>query len=302
MTSQKFSLSGIIFILVLIAGSLAAISDEKADPRAELRFNHEFHLTEVEATCDDCHQGVTVSHSADDNLYPTKANCAECHDVEDAGECKTCHANPDDVTPILGFHPNYEVFEHSRHFEAGFTCSSCHADVEKSTQWSADQQMLPAMSQCLDCHREEGQTQECAACHYGKHPQPGDLNFTEWTRQHGLEAAFDPDYFDQYFELGYCEDCHQGLNLKGEVHQPGWLFVHSDEAMAGGECFVCHEDRMECSECHRALLPIPHPLGVPSFANRDEGGQHKAEAKAFYEACISCHDMGQASPTCERCH
>jgi hypothetical protein len=302
MKSQTYALLGIILIVALILTSLVATGYEKADPRAQLTFNHEFHLTEVEATCDNCHQGVTVSSSADDNLYPTKAHCAECHDVEDQGECKTCHTNPDAVTPIPGFHPNYELFEHSHHSEAGYACGICHAEVEKSTQWSADQQALPLMNQCMDCHQAEGQTMECSTCHYGKHPQPGDLNFTEWTLRHGLEAALDPEYFEQYFELGYCEDCHQGLNLKGDVHQPGWLFVHSDEAMMGGECFVCHEDRTECSECHRALLPIPHPLCDPAFANSETGGGHKAEAKAFFEACLNCHDMGSASPTCDRCH
>ncbi len=303
MRMRKYTPIGITAIFVLVFGWLYAQSGGGKDPRSHLIFNHEFHLTEVDADCEDCHQGAVLSQTPDDNLNPSMQDCAACHDVDDKDGCVLCHKNSDEVVAIESFRPNYQVFAHKHHISSGFTCNSCHAEVEKSNQWNPDQQLIPSMSVCLGCHREEGQTLECANCHYGKHPQPGDHTFTEWTRMHGLEAALDPEYFEQYFELGYCEDCHQGLNLKGEVHQPGWLFVHGDDAMAGGDCFVCHEDRTECSNCHRSgIMPIPHPLGDPTYANPQSGGEHKADAEAFFEACLSCHDRGSASPTCIRCH
>ena len=301
MKAGKYILIGFCLILALFLGGISA-GGGGADPREELIFSHQFHIEEAEATCQDCHSSAEQSSAPEDNLYPGQAVCAECHDVEDKAECTGCHANPDRIVPLEGFHPDYEVFAHNKHTAAGYDCSVCHAGVSKSTQWSVDEKLLPSMSDCIDCHSEEGQTLECGSCHFGKHPQPGDLSFMEWTRTHGLEAAFDPEHFQEYFELGYCEDCHQGLNLRGEVHQPGWLFVHGDEAAAGSDCFVCHEDRLECSNCHRRMLPVPHTLGDPAFANSQNGGEHKTEAEAYFEACLSCHDMGQASPTCSRCH
>lgn len=288
--------------VMLLCSAYAAFSGNQSDPRSQLNFNHMFHVEEVGAACEDCHIVAASSHHADDNLYPGMAQCAECHDVEDKSQCTTCHSNPDNVVEASGVHDNYDFFEHSHHVDAGVNCEECHAEVMKSTQWTSDLKSFPLMDDCISCHREKGQTLECASCHQGNHPQPGDEAFQNWTRTHGLEAAFNPEKFQSYFELGYCEDCHQGLNLKGEVHQTGWLFVHGDEAAFGGDCFVCHEDRANCSSCHRAMLPVPHLLGDPSFANEETGGTHKEDAEAFLEACITCHDMGQTEPTCARCH
>lgn len=302
MKTQKKILWCTITLIILIWIGISVKGGNKEDPRSQLIFNHEFHLTEAEIACDACHQNANTSKSADDKLVPAMEICAECHDVKAKEQCVTCHLTPDQVKPIDGTHPNYDVFSHKRHTEKGIECQVCHALIEKSTQWDSDRKTLPPMTTCVDCHRKESQTLDCAACHQGKHPQPGDHTFTEWTRTHGLEAAFNPEYYQQYFELGYCENCHQGLNLKGEVHQPEWLFVHGDEAAAGGDCLVCHEDRQHCSACHRAMIPVPHPMGDPSFANPESGGEHIGEAEAFFEACLSCHDLGSASPTCTRCH
>jgi hypothetical protein len=300
MMYRKFAFGGSL-VIALFWVTLISFAGDGDDPRAALRFNHRFHLEEVGAGCADCHQAVK-SKKVEDKLYPAMDICASCHDVEDKAECSTCHADPSNVQPLSGSHPDYQVFEHRRHLEEGLNCRDCHAEIEQSEQWTPDTPYLPPMSACLDCHRSRGQTTDCAACHYGKHPQPGDLNFDEWRRRHGLEAAFDPEKYQQYFEMGYCEDCHQGLNLTGEVHDPGWLFVHGDDVMSGGECFVCHEDRQECVSCHRTMLPVPHTLGDPSFANQEDGGSHKNEAEAYFEACLSCHDQGSVDPTCARCH
>jgi hypothetical protein len=284
---------------------LISASGEKvkmSDPRVQLIFNHQFHLTNVGASCEDCHAKARESLKAEDNLYPQMKVCAECHDIESAEGCVVCHRDPLKIIPTSGFQPNYEVFTHKKHLNAGFDCTKCHSQIVNSTQLTQDELLFPKMSDCIDCHRGRGQTLDCADCHYGKHPAPGDKSVLEWTRTHGLEASFDPERFEKYFEMGYCEDCHQGLNLRGEMHQPGWLFVHGDEAAAGNECLVCHEDLANCSSCHRAMLPVPHPLGDPNFADEEEGGEHTEEAKAFFEACIACHDEGTASPTCYRCH
>ena len=302
MKKVKFALSGLIAVSFILFVKVSIEKADCSDLPDRIIFNHQLHITEMEIACENCHQNVEKSGKSDDRLTSLMQSCAECHDVENKDECAVCHTNPDKVIPYQGFHPNYEVFSHSGHLGAGYDCLSCHGQILKSTELVPGTTYLPQMTDCLDCHRKEGQTLDCASCHYGKHPLPGDYNVLEWTRTHGLEAAFDREYFLKYFEEGYCEDCHQGLNLNGEVHQPGWLFIHGDEAAAGGECLVCHEDRSKCAECHRSMLPIPHPLGDPLFANPVNGGEHTSDARAFFEACLSCHEMGSTSPTCVRCH
>ena len=292
------------FILCLFftiaAGILFIESADSSTSKSQIIFNHQFHIEEAGVQCETCHAKAGKSMKSDDTLYPPMDVCGECHDVSDEKMCSSCHSNPENVIPSEGFHENYEVFAHKKHIDKGFKCTDCHKDIAKSEELKTGT-YLPEMGNCIDCHSKKGGTMDCAACHYGKHPQPGDLNVLEWTRTHGLEAAFNPDYFMKYFELGYCEDCHQGLNLKGETHQPGWLFTHGDEAASGGDCQLCHEDRSSCTTCHRSMIPIPHPLLDPTFANED-GGTHTEDAKAFMEVCLSCHDEGDKRPTCARCH
>ena len=290
----------LLLVLGVLGLWLTGISGEN-DPRAELIFNHNLHVKEVGAECATCHANATTSTTPDDSLTPTMSVCGTCHDIKDPKECNTCHQNPTQVKPIPSRMENYEVFSHQQHLKTGLNCQSCHVKVTESIQVTAEQTLLPGMMDCLTCHQKQGQTQDCAACHFGKYAQAGDLDFMSWRQIHGLNAASDPELYRKYFEPGECDNCHQGLNLAGEVHQPGWLFVHGAEASAGGECLVCHEDRTYCSSCHRTMLPMPHPLG-PTWADPEEGGEHTTEAQSYIEACISCHDVGTQDPTCSRCH
>jgi hypothetical protein len=272
------------------------------DPGADLIFNHSLHLTEAGAECATCHSGAPISTQPEDSLTPKMSVCSACHDIQDPKGCSACHQDPNQVKPLPAQVENYEVFSHKKHFGSGLNCQDCHAKAVQSTQVTSEQTLLPRMMDCLNCHQKKGQTTECAGCHYGKYAQAGDLDFMTWRQIHGLEAATDPEHYRKYFEPGECDNCHQGLNLAGEVHQQGWLFTHGAEASAGGECLVCHEDRTYCSSCHRRLLPLPHPVGPAWAAETEEGGAHVSEAKAYLEACISCHDVGNDDPTCVRCH
>ncbi len=289
---------GMIFLLWITTGGNAIAGD----PRAELTFDHTIHVESVEMGCGDCHALASQSTVPDDRLNPGKDVCADCHDVEDQSECATCHSNPQQVTPIPARVEFYDFFDHQKHLGTGLDCENCHTGAAQSTQVTSESTMLPLMADCIDCHRKEGQTLDCGACHHGVHPIPSDFGTMSWRRTHGPEAVADPERFETHFELGYCEDCHQGLNLAGDVHSQGWMFTHGAESSSGGECLICHEDRTYCSGCHRTMLPIPHPLGDPNFADPISGGSHSSDAKAFFDACISCHDVGLDDPTCARCH
>ena len=297
---MKFKYWFLLSVLMALGLWLTGISAEN-DPRAELIFNHTLHVKEVGAECATCHANATTSTKPDDGLTPDMSVCGTCHDIKDPNAGTACHQNPTQVKLLPTRVENYDVFSHQQHLKTGLNCQSCHTKVLESVQISAEQTLLPKMMDCLACHQKKGQTQECASCHFGKYAQAGDLDFMTWRQIHGLDATSDPERFRKYFEPGECDNCHQGLNLAGEVHQPGWIFTHGAEASAGGECLVCHEDRTYCSSCHRTMLPMPHPFGLV-WANEVEGGEHSKEAQSYLEACISCHDVGTQDPTCSRCH
>jgi len=302
MNKQRILAAVILSASILFASFGFSLGGDNCSQCTKIIFDHQFHLTEAGAACADCHKNVDKSENSYDNNYPKMEACGECHNITDKQACAACHTDPNNIVPREGYCPNYEIFNHQEHLEEKLECLTCHTGISASTEIGCQEAHLPKMTDCLKCHEKMGQTWDCASCHIGNHPEAGDKSVLEWTKTHGLEAAFDPEKFRQYFELGYCEDCHQGLNLNGQMHQPGWLFVHGDEAMAGGECLVCHQDLQQCSECHRTMLPVPHPLGDPAFANPVSGGSHTEEAESFFEACIVCHHQGTISPTCARCH
>jgi hypothetical protein len=293
----------IVLLIVLIWQIGLTVGGDQIgnDPRSALKFSHLIHVQESGMSCSDCHSQAVQSTKTDDRLIPAMEVCGSCHDIKDPDKCSICHRNPQQVRPTPARVEYYDFFNHQKHLQKDLTCESCHAGASGAGQIMAVNTLLPPMPVCMDCHRKKGQTVNCSSCHQGAHPISGDLNFMSWRQTHGIDASSDPDKYQHYFEPGDCEDCHQGLNLAGEVHQQGWLFIHGAESSSGGECLACHEDRTYCSSCHRLMLPIPHPLGDPSFAN-SEGGRHTSEAKAFIEACISCHDVEGLDPTCARCH
>jgi len=292
-------LAGVAFLLSYV---VLAAGDSQNDPRGDLIFSHVLHLTDAGMTCKDCHEAAEESMVPTDRLLPTMDDCSACHDVTDPNSCVMCHRTPQDVVPVPYIVPNYHFFNHEEHLRADLNCGTCHTAAETSTQVTETAMLLPKMTDCINCHRKAGQTLDCGACHTGLHPRTDDHDIMARRTTHGLDAAMDPDKYRQYFEAGDCEDCHQGLNLAGEVHPQGWMFVHAAEASSGAECLVCHEDRTFCSSCHRVTIPIPHPLGDPAFADGEEGGSHADEAISFYEVCVSCHDLGTPDPTCARCH
>lgn len=294
-------LAGAVLLLTYIVVA-AGKDNPQNDPRADLIFSHVIHLKDAGMSCKDCHQSAENSTVPTDRLLPSMDVCGSCHDVKDSKSCGICHRTPQAVAPVPYEMPNYHFFSHQEHLGTNLNCGTCHAGAEKSTQVTEAASLLPRMADCVNCHRKDGQALDCSACHTGLHPRSDDYDIMARRTTHGLDAALDPDKYRQYFEPGDCEDCHQGLNLAGEVHPQGWIFVHAAEASAGAECLICHEDRTFCSSCHRVTIPIPHPLGDPTFANSEEGGSHTDEATAFFEVCVSCHDLGTTDPTCARCH
>jgi hypothetical protein len=287
-----------IRITVISVGALCAalvFGDAKA-PENPILFDHGLHVHDAEMACADCHSSMETLAAGAQSALDHDA-CESCHDVDDESECGTCHKDPESPEGVPPREGLYEGFAHSRHAEAKVPCGSCHGEVTEA----GIEPRVPNMTACQDCHLTEGAALDCGSCHMGKSPLPEDHRVQGWMSEHGLDAAFDGSSCEACHSQGSCDDCHQGAILQGKPHPPSWLFDHFLEAGYGQDCLVCHETRESCTSCHRAMVPVPHEFG-PDYANARDGGAHKAEAEAFMEACVSCHDVEGSDPTCARCH
>jgi hypothetical protein len=270
----------ILFLLVISSGSRVIFAEQ--DKEQGLKFGHGLHIVENEMGCTDCH--LNVPSDVDDKMsIPNHDVCSDCHDVDDVDECVTCHVDPND--PMIGKNRvTLTSFYHKRHIESDLQCEKCHGVVGNA-------EYTPLFPNNL----------ECVMCHSANFVTPEDHHNLNWNEAHGLEAAFSSNDCSICHEQSSCDECHQGENIHGVPHPPTWKFNHFAETSLGGECMVCHETRETCTSCHKALKLLPHELG-PTWANSSDGGNHPEEAKTDMESCISCHDIGEADPTCARCH
>jgi hypothetical protein len=208
-----------------------------------------------------------------------------------------CHVNPEEPEAIPPRPWTCEGFSHEVHAKDESSCGDCHGDLTTP----ATQPAILGMVECQECHLDRGGELSCGICHGGLAPLPADHEQGDWRRDHGLEAASATSDCASCHEQARCDACHQGVLADGSPHGAAWLHEHWAEAAFGDDCLVCHETRQSCTQCHLAMVPVPHPFG-PGFANDFSGGAHADEAKAFPETCLSCHDVESGDHTCARCH
>jgi len=66
---------------------------------------------------------------------------------------------------VYGFTPEaHVIFRHAAHVKAGVECATCHGELSEMTV--AEPAVHHDMGTCLNCHREMGASEDCAACHY----------------------------------------------------------------------------------------------------------------------------------------
>ena len=277
----------LLILLAVFTSTMVFSSDNRSEKG--IKFNHDIHVSDNEMACSDCHLNIE-NLKAGDRAMPDHDVCADCHDVE--ADCGVCHTTPDDPFGVPQA-KGYLQFGHKAHVGGGLDCEECHGKPNSPT--------LPTNAVCHTCHSVEYQPLDCSLCHSGSAPRPVDHQLVTWTQDHGLDAAMSTSDCSVCHEQVTCDECHQGENLYGSPHPPTWKFNHFAETSYGAECLTCHETRETCTECHRAVLPLPHPLGQV-WANNVSGGDHMEDAKSFMESCLSCHDVGEDDPTCAKCH
>ncbi len=210
--------------------------------------------------------------------------------------CERCHDMTTRVTS-----PSGDIkFPHTTHLDKGVQCVTCHAGVvhgnieEKGftamtdyTKWnsyvgaayvSGDFTKLQ-MSQCIDCHQENGAPTTCETCHT-KITKPQSHMNSSWLTLHGPQAQQD---------IQACNQCHSVTLKYGVI--PTDDFKAADYARANTFCNGCHAQK-------------------PAGHTADWRATHPGPAKANPDGCLTCHDQtpprkGSAAPAqvfCGQCH
>jgi len=179
--------------------------------------------------------------------------------------------------------------------EQEMNCTDCHVEKQAASREA-----------CANCHEADEVSELLAAFRMDVErngaPKP-ESHASDWRRAHGAMAAADPGECFRCHEQRTCQDCHEGENIRANIHPLNYRNIHAFDARGHDQdCMVCHETREFCVDCHRQNSLLTHPLG-PAWAN-SEGGEHRDEAEADLESCLACHDLGRDDPVCTRpgCH
>lgn len=141
---------------------------EQETPEQPIAYSHKVHI-EQGLDCATCH---TTAATHDQAQLPSVSKCMLCHAAiaVDHPEVQKLAAYAEQgVEPpwkrVYGFtQAAHVIFRHAAHANAGVECATCHGDLSQMTV--AEPAVHHDMGTCLNCHRESGASEDCAACHY----------------------------------------------------------------------------------------------------------------------------------------
>lgn len=147
--------------------------------RQPIPFDHSKH---AEVSCVACHRGADRAASAG---IPEVSTCLECHATPPRAVEQVLSAGPplagsDARTPTwdelvrgagpvwmrVSRLPDHVMFSHRRHVGAArLACDSCHGDMRSRRAALTSAPLRLDMDACLSCHKNEGASEDCVACH-----------------------------------------------------------------------------------------------------------------------------------------
>jgi len=159
-----------------------AWDEDAPGPNQPIPFSHKHHAGEFEIECLYCHTGTDRSRMAG---VPSVEMCMGCHaafaaEYDQLEGIRVLKQHWEEQRPIewVQIHrlPEHVKFQHQAHVRAGVECQTCHGQVQELDKlyMVPDTQMGPSglptakleMGWCINCHRDEGATQDCFTCHY----------------------------------------------------------------------------------------------------------------------------------------
>ena len=180
-----------------------------------------------------------------------------------------------------------DAFSHKLHLSLKVQCVTCHTAAAGSTK--ASDNLLPAKSVCLQCHRDEDDdiqipgppSTRVAFFSHAQHLKMGNvapLLANAIDKRNYLQAP--GDIRRHLNGSDACQACHRGL-------------AESDRVTAAAmpqmaDCLVCHTDidnPFSCEKCHAkgaALKPASH---LPGFLSDHTSGKLNLDKAS----CVICH-------------
>ncbi len=305
--------------LALSLAACAGFMGFFGSPRDQIKAPHDRHL-KAEVDCGTCHETIFDSTSLATVDLPKEKKCFSCHKEQQAkGDCAFCHTRPD--KPLTYEVRNRELkLNHTEHIErVKDDCTVCHKTLPNPL-WSEN--LAPTMAGCLSCHEHQVQFDNgrCDVCHQdlSRYPLKPIAAFSHWSdflKQHSLEARSGEQACAQCHEQTFCSECHaktEALRIdvrlpervdRAFIHRDDFLGRHAIEARADeAQCQRCHGTDY-CQSCHKSVGLVP---GAPNASNPHppgfgQGCAHGAEARRDIVQCAACHDQGAAS-NCVSCH
>lgn len=157
------------FVAAVLAGLLFAYVGCVRRVDQPVAYNHQVHVDGEEMECTECHSRAEAGFQA---TLPGLDVCEGCH-VEAEGEgleeAKVVKA-VNTGTPIQWERvysvPDHVFFSHRRHVQAGeLSCAECHGEVRDRAHPFTVATPPLSMSRCVNCHRSNQVSTDCAACH-----------------------------------------------------------------------------------------------------------------------------------------
>lgn len=168
-TTRALVLSVTVIIVVFVAFVLIPSTPPVVHPIA---YNHNLHVEQEGLECVDCHAYAEVLPSA---TLPDLAICMDCHDVDPISEEESAEeailieyieTEREIAWGRVYELPDHVYFSHRRHVVSGeLECATCHGDVGAFTEPVTKAFREFTMDECMDCHRENGVTNDCLTCH-----------------------------------------------------------------------------------------------------------------------------------------
>lgn len=156
------------FVLSTAALTLGGLGPSAADPRQPIAFNHRKHVEENGMDCSECHEFYEKETFSG---MPAADLCGFCHaeaQGESAEEQRLVElleeGAPLDWKPLYR-QPPHVFYSHRRHVAvAEMKCEECHGSFAETERPPARVETL-TMDDCVGCHRREGASEDCTACH-----------------------------------------------------------------------------------------------------------------------------------------
>jgi hypothetical protein len=160
-----------VAIVILVSAAIALPAAARRNPAIPqpVAFNHRKHTQDLGLTCEFCHKYVRAGAHAG---LPDVETCSMCHQARQGTSAEAAKVteliaagNPLHFNKLFRL-SSHVFYTHRRHVGiAELECNNCHGAIAE-TERPPDRPLLEiTMEFCMDCHREQGQTLDCNACH-----------------------------------------------------------------------------------------------------------------------------------------